>query len=273
MKYKLSVIKKAAKDNNIKNFKKSKYYRCYYCGKKLKSQTLFDELKKEDGCIVLMNDGICCCQNCSVDSIIPESDDYDINDDRFMQAMALYWFNGYARYTDETMEIDGEGDYDNKFADLIEINTVTGGHKRRLEITVKNSDVKKFKETFAPYVEYGKSDWEKSEDGITIFTYYDATNNGYLDEIKALIKTGLWFSGELGPGRMAMPEQFVAYDGHSIYVDTNTDGELVCIINRKGKIKKNRNGQIRIKDLDYIKYYQRAERRVKRYFKSKDIEE
>ena len=266
MKYKLSVIKKAAKENNFEMFKKVEYYRCYYCGKKLKSQTLFDELTKKDGYIVMDGGGICFCQNCGIDAIIPEHKDYDIDDDRFIQAMALYWFNGYAKYTDETMKIEGKGDYDNKFSDLIEINTVTIGPKRRLEITVKNSDVEKFKETFAPYVEYGKADCEDLENGITIFTYYDATNNGYLDEINALIKTGLYFSGTLGSGRIAMPEKFVAYDGHSVWADTNTDGELVIALNRD-RCKRPK------KDMDDIKYYLRTKGRIKRYFKSKDSED
>ena len=122
MKYKLSVIKKAAKENNLENFKKSEYYRCYYCGEKLKSETIFQELREKNGYLVMDRSGICFCQNCSIDAIIPEHNDWDLVDDRFFQAMALYWFNGYARYTDETMKIESEEDYYYKFADLIVLN-------------------------------------------------------------------------------------------------------------------------------------------------------
>lgn len=255
MKYKLSNIKKTAKANNKDLFDKVDIGRCYYCGGFFDPKT-----------IDMWDCGlICFCPLCSIDAIIPISKDYDIEDDNFIEAMALYWFNGYARYTDETMKIEGPEDYDNKFADLIEINTVTIGPKRYLVINIKNSDVERFKQTFIPYVEDVKPDREFSENNTTTFTYFNATNNGYQDEIRALVKTGLSFSGTLGPGRSSMPEKFVTYDGYLVHADTNTDEEFVCTINRKGKAKK--------KDWDAIKFFQRAERRIQRYFKFKDTED
>lgn len=249
MKYKLSNIKKAAKDNNKDLFDNVDKGRCYYCGGGFDPK----EIDMWDWNL------ICFCPLCNVDAIIPVSKDYDIQDDIFIEAMALYWFNGYASYSEETGRTPDHETYQKRLAELIEFNTVTVGPKRRLDITVKNSDVEMFKQKFIPYKEYGKADRELSEKGTTIFTYFNATNNGYQDEIDALVKTGLVFSGELGPGRKSMPEKFIASDEYLISIDTNTGGEIVCTLNRKGKIKKDK--------LDAIKSYQRAERLVLKYFK------
>ena len=99
MNFSETFIKEAAKQNNIENFKKSEYYRCYYCCKKLKTQTLFDAYEKDDGCVVMDNRGVCFCQHCGVDSIIPESDLYDINNDDFIWAMGSYYFHGYQLFS------------------------------------------------------------------------------------------------------------------------------------------------------------------------------
>ena len=87
-----NVIEYAADQNHIYNFEESEFYRCYYCGKKLRSQTLFDELEKDSGIPVVDTNGICFCQHCGIDSIIPESNVYDINDDQFISDMKKYYF-------------------------------------------------------------------------------------------------------------------------------------------------------------------------------------
>lgn len=254
MKYKLSEIKKTAKANNKDLFDKVDIGRCYYCGGFFDPKT-----------IDMWDWGLMCfCPLCGIDTIIPVSKDYDIEDDNFIEAMALYWFNGYARYSDKIGKTPDHETYKVRFAELIEMNTVTVGPKRYLNITVKNSDTERFRQTFIPYVEYGSADREFSENGLTTFTYFKATNNGYQDELNELVKTGLLFSGELGPGRTSMPEKFIPYNDFLMYIDTNYGGEYICTINRKGKAKR--------EDLDAIKSFKKAERRIQKHFKTKDIE-
>ena len=86
------IIEFAAHQNHIYNFEESEYYRCYYCGKKLKSQTLFDELENDSGIPVVDTNGICFCQYCGIDSIIPESNIYDIDDAKFISDMKKFYF-------------------------------------------------------------------------------------------------------------------------------------------------------------------------------------
>lgn len=100
-KFRESLLRYAANQNKIENFEKVEYYRCYYRGCILKTETLFEELKKSDGYPVMNGNGGCFCQRCGIiDAIIPESEEYDIDDDNFMQAMAIYWFNGYAKMSE-----------------------------------------------------------------------------------------------------------------------------------------------------------------------------
>lgn len=117
MKFKISDLKKfgASKTTNNKHplLKNGYNGRCYYCGE------FFDP-----GAIDMWdNSGICFCPKCGIDSILPKSNEYDIENDLFIEAMALYWFNGYARITDEKKNTIGDL-YHQRYFELIQDDTL-----------------------------------------------------------------------------------------------------------------------------------------------------
>ena len=89
MNYSNKNLEKFSSYNNKKLFENVENARCYFCGTKFLTKDILNPSKEY---IIWDKHGFCFCQYCSVDSVLPEHEDYDISDDVFIQKMYDYWF-------------------------------------------------------------------------------------------------------------------------------------------------------------------------------------